>query len=118
MRLRVRAPIYRDFTIRARVEAQPRRNPVDVDAAVRSRLRDSFTLTARAGLEPRKFGAAVSTRDIAAAIRKVAGVRRVLELELQVDGAAVDTLELARHELPRLDFAASRIDIERAGGTT
>jgi hypothetical protein len=115
MRLRVRAPSYKAFSIQGRVEAQPRRNPTDIEAAIRARLRDAFLLTPRAGLHPRKLGAPVSTRDLAAEIRRTPGVRRVLDLKLLAGGAAVSVLKLGPLELPRLDLVASGFEIERAG---
>lgn len=115
-RLSVRAPVYRAFTLTARVEALPRRNPDDIESAIRDQLRDAFTLTPRRGLEPREFGAPVTRRDLAALIRKASGVRRVISLALLVDGKTEDTLELARRELPRLNLAQSLISVERAAG--
>lgn len=113
-RLRVRAPGYRSFAVQARIEAQPQRDPAAVDAAVRARLRDAFTLTPRAGLAPRRLGAAVSTADLTADIRRTAGVRRVLALQLIADGQAVPAIKLGKLELPRLDLVASRFDVARA----
>lgn len=113
-RLRVRAPGYRSFAVQARIEAQPQRDPAAVDAAVRARLRDAFTLTPRAGLAPRRLGAAVSMADLTADIRRTAGVRRVLALQLIADGQAVPVIELGKLELPRLDLVASRFDVARA----
>jgi predicted phage baseplate assembly protein len=115
VRLRVRAPGYRSFAVRAHIEGQPRRNPADIEAAIRAQLRDAFALTPRAGLAARRLGAPVSLPDLAANIRRTAGVRRVLALQLIVGGQAVRVLELGPLELPRLDLAASRFDIERAG---
>lgn len=115
-RLRVRAPAYRAFTIDARIEAMPRRNPTDIENSIRDKLREAFMLTRRAGTEPRELGAPVSSRDIAALIRKVPGVRRVVSLALLVDGVSVDPLKLARVELPRLSFAQSHFKIDRAPG--
>ena len=118
-RLRVRAPGYRTFSLRASVEVMPRRDPDEIKAAVRNRLRDAFTLVPRAGFRPREFGAPVSNRDLAALIRGVAGVRRIATLTMQVDGRDQTQLSLRRVELPRIDLAASRIDAVRApaGGT-
>jgi hypothetical protein len=118
LRLRVRAPGYRSFSIQARIEAQLRRNPDDIDTAIRARLRDAFALTPRAGLVPRKLGAPVSIRDLAADIRRVPGVRRVLDLKLLSDGQEFPLLKLGTLELPRIDLTASHFDIERAGAAT
>ena len=114
-RLVVRAPDYQAFTLTARIEALPRRNPEEIQKAIRERLRDAFVLTPRAGLEPRHFGAPVTPRDLAALIRKVPGVRRVISLALGVDGKAVDVLKLHRRALPRLDLSATEITVERSG---
>ena len=115
-RLQVRAPHYRTFSVRAQIEVQPRRDPQAVHAAIKKALRDAFTLVPRQGLEPRKFGAPVSQRDLAALIRRVAGVRRIVELSLQVDRAAVPELQLKPTELPRLDLDASDVKVVRATG--
>jgi predicted phage baseplate assembly protein len=116
VRLDVRAPAYRDFTLRARVEALARRNPSDVDAAIRTRLRDAFALTPRRDVEPRTFGAKVSPRDLAALIRTVPGVRRVISLSMLVDGQPAQVLAPARHGLPRLVLGADSITVERFAG--
>lgn len=113
-RLLVRAPGYRAFSLRASVEVMPRRDPKEVEQAVRNRLRDAFTLVPRAGLRPREFGAPVSARDLAALIRGVPGVRRIVALAMSVDGREEKQLLLKRVELPLLDLAASRIDAVRA----
>ena len=115
-RLDVRAPSYRDFTLRARVEALPRRNPADIDVAIRTRLRDAFALTPRRGVEPRAFGSKVSPRDLAALIRTVPGVRRVISLAMLVGGQSVQVLAPARQGLPRLILGKDSIAVERAGG--
>lgn len=117
-RLRVRAPVYRAFSLRARFEVLPRRNPDEIAKAVKDRLRDAFTLVPRKNLVPREFGAPVTQRDLAALIRGVSGVRRITELTLSGDGASGGELPLGRVELPRLDLAASDIGAARAAGDT
>jgi hypothetical protein len=113
-RLLVRAPGYRAFSLRASVEVLPRRDPGEIATAVKNKLRGAFTLVPRAGLTPREFGAPVSARDLAALIRTVPGVRRIVALTMSVDGQDVKQLVLERVELPRLDLAASRIEAVRA----
>jgi predicted phage baseplate assembly protein len=113
-RLLVRAPGYRTFSLLARVEVMPRRDPAEIEAAVRNKLRDAFTLVPRAHLRPREFGAPVSARDLAALIRAVPGVRRIVALSMSVQGREAKQLLLKRVELPRLDLAASRIEAVRA----
>ncbi len=113
-RLRVRAPRYRSFSVRARIVAMPRRNPADIEQAVKQKLRDAFTLVPRTNLSPREFGAPVTVRDLAALIRAVPGVQRIAELSLLVDGQDTKELSLGRMELPRIDLAASRIEGQRA----
>jgi hypothetical protein len=115
-RLQVRAPQYRTFSVRAQVEVQPRRDPDAILKDIRKALRDAFTPIPRQGLEPRKLGAPVSQRDLAALIRRVAGVRRIAELSLQVDRAAASDLQLKPNEMPRLDLEASDIKVVRATG--
>lgn len=113
-RLRVRAPGYRSFSLRARIVAMPRRNPADVEQAVKQKLRDAFTLAPRPNLTPREFGAPVTVRDLAALIRAVPGVQRMAELSMLVEGKETKELTLGRMDLPRLDLAASRIEAQRA----
>ncbi|MGH8235855.1 MAG: putative baseplate assembly protein, partial [Steroidobacteraceae bacterium] len=119
-RLRVRAPRYRSFSVRARIVAMPRRNPADIEQAVKQKLRDTFVLVARPNLTPRAFGAPVTVRDLAALIRAVTGVQRIDELTMLVDGQDTKQLSLGRMDLPRLDLTASRIEGQRApsGGAT
>lgn len=115
-RLDVRAPNYRDVTPRARVEALPRRDPADIDVAIRAKLRDAFALTPRQNVEPREFGAKVTPRDLAALIRTVPGVRRVLSLTLLVDGRNAQEVAPARHGLPRLKLDKDSVTVERGIG--
>ncbi|MDM0085094.1 putative baseplate assembly protein [Variovorax sp. J31P179] len=118
-RLLVRAPGYRAFSLHASVEVLPRRDPDEIATAVTNKLRDAFTLVPRPHHTPRDFGAPVSARDLAAMIRAVPGVRRIVALTMSADGQDVKQLLLKRVELPRLDLVASRIDAVRAspGGT-
>lgn len=118
-RLLVRGPGYRSFSLRARIEVLPRRDPGKIAVAVRKKLLDAFALVPRDGLTPRHFGTAVNVHDLAALIRTVPGVRGVSALVMSVDGTDVKQLLLTRVELPRLDLAASRIEPARAavGGT-
>jgi hypothetical protein len=113
-RLTVRAPGYRSFSLNASIEVLPRRNPADIEQAVRLRLRDAFTLVPRANLTPREFGAPVTARDLAALIRAVPGVRRTIELVMSVGGNIVPELVPKRLELARLDLASSQITAQRA----
>ena len=113
-RLDVRAPGYLNFSLDARIEVLPRRNPAHVEEAIRQKLRDAFALTPRDNLTLREFGVPVTARDLAALIRSVPGVRRTTALAMAVDGAVATALTLRRMELARLDLAASHIVAERA----
>lgn len=113
-RLDVRAPDYRAFSLSATLEAMPRRDPADIEAAVRQKLREGFALTPRPGIETRPFGASVTTRDVAALIRRVPGVKRVSELTLRGNGNT-GTIRMSAFSLPRLDLAGSSISVLRAG---
>jgi hypothetical protein len=112
--LTVRAPVYRDLALRLIVEAQPRRNPAEVEAAIHQSLRANLALTPRPGIEPLALGAPLSTRDIAALVRRVPGVRRILELELLSGGRRIDTLKVGSSGLPRLRLSDSQIGAQRA----
>lgn len=115
--LTVRAPAYSDLALKLVVDTQPRRNPAEVEAAIRQALRVRLALTPRPGSEPPALGAPVSRRDMAALIRRVPGVMRILDLELLSAGRSLDTLRMGSAGLPRLRLADTQISARRAGAT-
>ena len=67
--------------------------------------------------DERLYGAVMQiARDLAALMRRVAGVRRIVEVSLQVDRGSVTELQLKPTELPRLDLDASDIKVVRPTG--
>jgi predicted phage baseplate assembly protein len=114
-RLVVRAPKYVDFTIRARADAVDSRDPVAVAGEIRSEIAQRLVLVDPGGHgKVRDFGVGLSRRDIAAWIRAVPGVQRITEVSvLDGNGHAVDPLDVPPRGLPRIDLAASSIDVTR-----
>ena len=102
-RLAVHAPRYVDFTIHASIETEPGRDPSTVKNRIVSTLRRRLALVASAAVpEPREPGIPVTERDVAAWIRKVDGVGRIVSLELRdARGTRQDAIGDTRRALPR-----------------
>lgn len=115
-RLAVVGPRYVAFVLRARLNAQPGRDPDTVKAAVTQALRQRLALVKRDDASaPREPGVPVSRRDVAAWMRVAEGVRDVMQLELVLaDGRVVEEIQVPRHGLPRIDLGASAIEVRRA----
>jgi predicted phage baseplate assembly protein len=116
-RLRLLAPAYAGFLIRARVEAEAKKNPTEVRQAIVEELARRLTLiSATPGVPQRPFGLPVTRRDLTAWIQALSDVRRVSALSIVLaNGRAADEVTLARNGLPRIDLARSEIIVERAG---
>jgi predicted phage baseplate assembly protein len=78
-RLAVSAPNYRDFIIQTVVEAYPGLDPETVKKAVHNELKVRLALI---GPGARLPGVPVTRRDVAAWLRGISGVRRILQLQL------------------------------------
>lgn len=117
-RLQVLGPRYVNFTIRAQLEAEPRRDPATVKQAVLDELRRRLALISSApGLPERAFGLAVTRRDITSWLLALADVRRVTSLQIMLaDGTAADEVAVSRRGLPRVDLANSAITVARPAG--
>lgn len=115
-RLAVVGPRYVGFVLRARLNAQPGRDPETVKAAVTQALRQRLALVKQDDASaPREPGVPVSRRDVAAWMRAAEGVRELLQLELVLaDGRVVEEIQVPRHGLPRIDLGASAIEVGRA----
>ncbi|HWA89517.1 MAG TPA: putative baseplate assembly protein [Rhizomicrobium sp.] len=112
-RLAVVAPRYVGFTVRAQVQADKGRDPIAVEAAIRSALAERLALV---GASARPFGLSVSARDLAAWIQAADGVARVTGLQLvPADGTQASDLAVPRDGLPSIDLANSRLDVQRGG---
>lgn len=113
-RLVVSAPRYVDFSIRAKVEATPGRDPIAVKGHVEEQLRKRLALTgAGRGITPRQPGIPVTHRDVAAWIRGAEGVARVLELELLRGGRPVSAITVLKGGLPRWIGSGGAIEAAR-----
>jgi hypothetical protein len=97
MRLIVSAPHYRDFTIQAVVEAHQGLNPDTVKKAVQTELKKRLAIV---GPTPREPGVPVTKRDVAAWLRGVAGVKRVLQLQLLYANEKTANVRIPRSGLP------------------
>jgi predicted phage baseplate assembly protein len=113
-RLTVIAPQYVSFTIVASLESLPGENPQNVKADVEAALRAHWELvpTSPTAQVPGP-GVPVSRRDVAALIRSVAGVGRILKLLLREAAADTGKITIPRGALARFDFSGSRIDVAR-----
>jgi predicted phage baseplate assembly protein len=114
-RLRVIAPTYVDFTVTASVQTVAGLDPRAVSQAARKVLAQRLQLTdPSGGTAYRKFGLGVSPSDVSAWLRGVAGVARVLDVQLK-SSAGVGTVSVPARGLPRLDLAQSKITPVRDG---
>jgi hypothetical protein len=115
-RLGVTAPRYVAFFVRARLAAEPGRDPGTVEADVRKELTDRLALVrSTPGAAPRAPGVPVTQRDVAAWMRGVDGVRRVDDVQLvRANGKATDKVAVPRGGLPRLDPARTTIEVARS----
>jgi hypothetical protein len=112
-RLVVVGPRYVDFSIRAKIEVAPGRNPADIEAAIERELGSRLALVGTAARRP---GVPVTTRDLTAWIRVVEGMRRVTALQLVLEaGKESDEIKVPRNGLPRVDLAGSQFETTRAG---
>jgi hypothetical protein len=114
-RLRVVAPSYVDFSIRATLVAVRGRNPEDVKQAVQRALRARLVLVEQGSNKPRDPGVPLARNDVIGWTRSVDGVQDVTEVKLirGSDGKAADPIEVPRAGLPRFDDAATVVDVRR-----
>ena len=114
-RLVVAAPRYVEFSLHATIEAIVGCDPVAVHGAISQALRKRLALVSTAeGWPPREPGVPVTHRDVAAWIRTIEGVRRVVELQLvRGDGRADDKIAVPRNGLPRWNAGRSPIEVRR-----
>jgi predicted phage baseplate assembly protein len=117
-RLRVIAPLYVDFFIRAKLEAEPRKNPGEVATrALEEVARRLVLVSDKPGVRERPFGLPVTRRDLIAWIQALPDVRRVQELTIGLPGRGVeDIVELKATGLPRFDRSRSQIEVDRSAG--
>jgi hypothetical protein len=117
-RLEVVAPTYILFSISANLESELGRDPARVKQDVETALKSRLTLVdTGAGMAVRAPGASVSPRDVAAWIRLVPGVSRIITLQL-FDSAGREiktTVAVPPRGLPRYDFRNSAVSVSRSG---
>ena len=118
-RLRVIAPKYVEFSIRARLEAEPKQDPEAVRKQVIDELGRRLTLVSdKPGIPQRPFGVPVTRRDLIAWMQALPGVRRVVELSIQVPGRTnSDEVPVPKIGLPRIDLTASQISVDGSGAS-
>jgi hypothetical protein len=117
-RLRVIGPRYVTFTVNATLETLRGVDPIQVKSAVLNALTDRFQLvpsspTAHA-VQP---GVPVSTRDIAALIRQVAGINRIVALSLVTATGSVNPVPVPANGLVKLDLENSQVIVARPGAS-
>ncbi len=102
-RLAVSAPRYVSFSISANVEGMQGREPSRIEEAITEALARRLALVAGSdGTPPRQPGVPLTRRDIAAWIRAVDGVKRVIDLQLiGPDGKPGDQIRVSRSGLPK-----------------
>jgi predicted phage baseplate assembly protein len=109
--LRVIAPTYIGFSIRARIMAEPKKDPAEVEKSILAELGKRLTLV---GPGQRPFGLPLTPLDLIAWIQALPDVRRVDSLAIvPADGGTVS--KPPPNGLPRLDLARCDIDVSRGG---
>jgi predicted phage baseplate assembly protein len=114
-RLVVTAPRYVEFTIQARIECAPGREPSAVQAEVMKMLGRRLALVPAADAKvPRSPGVPVTQRDVAAWLRTLDGVARVTELRLlDAESRPVPKIAVPPSGLPRWIATRSPITVAR-----
>jgi predicted phage baseplate assembly protein len=114
-RLVVKAPRYVEFTIHAVLESELGRDTFDIRSAVENVLQQRLMLVdSVAGVSTRHPGIPLTRRDVAAWLRNIDGVRRVVQLRLRgVDNKTTETIVVPRTGLPRWNSTDSTIEIKR-----
>ena len=117
LRLSVTAPRYVEFSIRMRVESEQGHDSTMVEKAIGEELRKRLALVPTGkGVVPRSPGLGVTTRDVAAWVLGVAGVKRIDAVALvDVKGNAKDAIDVPPTGLPKWQGAASAIAVRREG---
>ena len=114
-RLVVKAPQYVEFSIHAVLESEQGRDPSAIKSAVEAELQERLVLVdSAAGLSTRQPGVQVTRRDVAAWLRTVDGIKRVVRLELRgADNKSKDSIVVPRTGLPRWNSTRSTIEVNR-----
>ena len=114
-RLVVKAPRYVEFSIHAVLESEMGRDPSAIKSAVESELQQRLKLVDSAdGVSTRQPGVPVTRRDVAAWLRTVDGVKRVVQIQLRnADNKNKDSIAVPRTGLPRWNSTGSKIEVNR-----
>lgn len=114
-RLVVKAPRYVEFTIHAVVESEAGRDPSAIKSAVESELQQRLALVdSAAGVSTRQPGVPVTRRDVAAWLRTVDGVKRVVGVQLRDAGNKnKDEIVVPQTGLPRWNSTLSTVEVNR-----
>ena len=115
-RLHVKAPRYVEFTIHAVLESELGRDVTAIKRDVENALQQRLMLVDSAkGVSTRQPGIPLTRRDVAAWLRSVDGVKRVVQLQLRgVDGKNRDEVVVSGSGLPRWNSAGSTIEVNRS----
>jgi hypothetical protein len=114
-RLIVKAPRYVEFTIHALLESELGRDPTviknDVESALQQRL---MLIDSATAVSTRHPGIPLTRRDVAAWLRTIDGVKRVVQVQLRgADGKDKDKIIVPRSGLPRWNSTQSTIEVNR-----
>lgn len=114
-RLLVVAPRYLEFSIDAVLEADPGRKPSAIEEEIEKELKKRLALVESPGVRPRQAGVPVTSRDVAAWMRAINGVKRVVQLQLRdADGHITNKVAVPRHGLPRwVAGSGNKIEVKR-----
>ena len=114
-RLIVKAPRYVEFTIHALLESELGRDTSTVKSQVESALQERLMLVDSAtGVSTRQPGVPLTRRDVAAWLRTIDGVKRVVQVQLRgADRKDTDTIIVPRSGLPRWNSTQSTIEVSR-----
>jgi hypothetical protein len=115
-RLVVVAPRYVSFSIDMTLEAAPGRDPAAIAEAAKKELRKRLALVEpEPGVAPRQPGAPVSRSDVAAWMRGVADIRRVVKLTLRTDGGrSTNKIAVPKSGLLKWELDQSTIVVQRS----
>lgn len=115
-RLSVRGPVYVDFALTATLQAAPQRDAAAIQSAALAELARRLNPIAAAPGDPeRALGAALTTADIGAWLRRLDGVAAVSALALRnAANQVVDIIDVGPQGLPRFDASTIAIDVQRS----